>query len=182
VKLLETQADAGRERLTRAQAAVRQAMERIESAADGQRPLAAWERDSAELRARFEGAQVSMTDGARRLAIAEAGEARDELAFLDRQLKVASGSVTFPRADLDRILARLATERAALEREAAQLLAREEGRRKALESAQSELDAARGAASKDGNGTPDSRVSSARSICVACRCRTPTSATTCCAR
>jgi len=73
VKLLETQADAGRERLARAQAAVRQAIERTEGAAEGQRAVAAWERDSAELRARFEGAQVSLTDGARRLAVAEAG-------------------------------------------------------------------------------------------------------------
>jgi potassium-dependent mechanosensitive channel len=152
VKLLEAQADAGRERLARAQAAVRQAIERTEGAAEGQRAVAAWERDSAELRARFEGAQVSLTDGARRLAIAEAGEARDELAFLDRQLKVASGSVTFPRADLDRILARLAAERDTLEREAAQVRTREEARRKALEAAQSELDAARGAAAKAGNG------------------------------
>jgi potassium efflux system protein len=152
VKLLEAQADTGRERLARAQAAVRQANERIERAADGQRPVAAWERDSAELRAWFEGAQVSMTDGAKRLAIAEASEARDELAFLDRQLGAASGSVTFPRADLDRILARLATDRDTLEREAAQVRTREESRRKALETTQSELEAARAAAAKNGNG------------------------------
>jgi small-conductance mechanosensitive channel/chaperonin cofactor prefoldin len=153
VKLLETQGDAGRERLSRAQAAVRQATERTEGAADGQRPVAAWQRDSAELRARFEGAQVAVVDGARRLAIAEADEARDELAFRDKQLRVASAEVTFPRADLDRILARLTSEREALEREAAQARAREEARRKALDAAQAELDAARGAAAKAGGGS-----------------------------
>jgi small-conductance mechanosensitive channel/chaperonin cofactor prefoldin len=152
VKLFEAQADTVRERLARAQAAVRQAIERTEGAADGQRPVAAWERDSAELRARLEGAQVAVIDGARRLAIAEAGEARDELAFLDRQLKVASGSVTFPRADLDRILARLAADRDTLERESAQMRTREESRRKALEAAQSELGTARGAAAKASDG------------------------------
>ncbi len=150
VKLLEAQGDTARERLSRAQAALRQATERTESAAEGQRALAAWERESAELRARFEGAQVALIDAARRLAVAESEEARDEAAFLDRQLKVASGAATFPRADLDRVLARLATERAALEREAAQVRTREEARRAALEAAQAELDAARAAPAGDG--------------------------------
>jgi small-conductance mechanosensitive channel len=152
IKLLEAQADAGRERLARAQAAVRQASERAEGAADGQRGVAAYERDSAELRARFEGGMVAMTDGARRLAGEEAAEARDELAFLDRQLQVASAAVVFPRADLDRILARLTTEREALEREAAEMRTREDARRKALAAAQAELEAERGAAATAGDG------------------------------
>jgi small-conductance mechanosensitive channel len=143
MKLLEAQSDLGRERLSRAQAAVRQATERIESAPEGGRLLAAWERDSAELRARFEGAQLALTEGARRLAAAGADEARDELALLDKQLRVASASVTFPRADLDRILARLAAERQALEGEAVQVRARVDARRKAFEAAETELGAAR---------------------------------------
>jgi small-conductance mechanosensitive channel len=151
-KLLEAQADTARERLGREQAAARQAAEQVEGAPDGQRGALAWERDSAELRARFEGAMVGMTDGARRLAAEQAAEARDELALLDRQLQVASAQVVFPRADLDRILARLATERAGLEREAAQLRTREDARRKALAAAQAELDAARGAAGGARNG------------------------------
>ncbi|HSD41339.1 MAG TPA: mechanosensitive ion channel domain-containing protein [Burkholderiales bacterium] len=152
VKLLEAQGDLAREHLSRAQVGVRQAAERADGAAGDQRALAAWERDTAELRARFEGAQVALTERARRLALADADEARDELAFLDKQLRVASAAVTFPRADLDRILARLAVEREALEREAAQMRPRTDARRKEYEAAQAELDAARGAAAKAGDG------------------------------
>jgi small-conductance mechanosensitive channel len=152
VKLLEAQGDLGRERLSRAQAAVRQAAERTESASEGQRALALWEHDSADLRSRFEGAQVTLTEVARRLALADVDEARDELAFLDRQLQVASAAVTFPRADLDRILARLAAEREALEREAAQMRTRVDDRRKVYDTAQAELDRARGAAASPGDG------------------------------
>jgi small-conductance mechanosensitive channel len=158
VKLLEAQGDLGRDRLARAQAAVRQSAERIERAPEGQRALAAWEHDSTEARARFEGAQVTLTEGARRLALADVDEARDELAFLDKRLRVASASVTFPRADLDRILARLASERQTLEGEAAQLRARVDERRKAFEAAQAELGAARSAAA----GTPDGEARVAR--------------------
>jgi small-conductance mechanosensitive channel len=149
-KLLEARADSGRERLARAQAAARQAAERVEGAPDGQRAAAAWERDFADLRVRLEGAQLTLIEGARRLALEEAGEARDELGFLDKQLEVASAAVAFPRADLDRVLARLATERAALEREASQVRVREEARRKALEAAEAELAAARSAAATRG--------------------------------
>lgn len=149
-KLLEQQADLARERLSRAQAAARQAAERAGDAADAARARAVWERDGAELWARLEGGQLALLDGARRLAAEEAGEARDELAFLDRQLRAASTEVAFPRADLDRVLARLAAEREALEREASQVRAREDARRKALAAAQVELDAARKAAPANG--------------------------------
>jgi hypothetical protein len=85
--------------------------------------------------------------------------AREDLAFLDKQLLVPSASVTFPRADLDRVLARLATERAALERDSAQLRAREQARRKSLDAAQAELNAARGAAARNGaKGAPIARL------------------------
>jgi small-conductance mechanosensitive channel len=151
IKLIEQQSDVGRERLARAQAAARQAAERAADAPDGERGRRAFEREAAELRARLEGAQVALFEVARRLATEEAGEARDELGFLDRQLRLAAASaITFPRADLDRVLARLAAERAALEREAAQARATGQTRRKALAVAQADLDAARTAAPADG--------------------------------
>lgn len=150
LKLIEQQSDVGRERLDRAQAATRQAAERVDDGPVAQRAHLAWERDSADLRARLEGAQLALFEGARRLAAEEAGEARDELGFLDKQLRVASTAVAFPRADLDRVLARLAAERAALEREVGQVRVREDARRKALAAAQAELDAARKAAPGDG--------------------------------
>src|SRR5512134_2014698 len=138
MKLLEQQTDVGRERLSRAQAAARQAAERAGDAPNGERARAVWERDAAALPARLEGAQVALYAAARRLAAEEAGEARDELGFLDKQLRVASTAVAFPRADLNRVLARVAAEREALERDAAQVRAREEVRRKALAAAQAE--------------------------------------------
>jgi small-conductance mechanosensitive channel len=152
LKLLKAQADAVRERLSRTQAAVRQETERFEAAADGQRAMAAWERDAAEQRVRFEGATIGLNDVLQRLATEEAGHARDELAFLERQLAAASSSVVFTRADLDRVLGRLAAERDALEREAAQARTLEGSRRKALDAARVELDAARSNAAKTGDG------------------------------
>jgi len=143
VRLLEQQSDLARERLSRAQAAARQAAERATDGPNGEQGRLAWEREAADLRARLEGAQVALLEVARRLATEEAGEARDELALLERQIRVASAAVAFPRADLDRVLARLAPERAALEREAAQARATEEKRRRALAAAQADLDAAR---------------------------------------
>jgi small-conductance mechanosensitive channel len=148
-KLLAQQAEAARERLSRAQAAARQAAERAADAPDGERARAAWERDAEELGARLEGAQIALFERARQLALEEAGEARDELAFLDKQLRVASAAVAFPRADLDRVLARLAAERAALERDVAQVRVIGEARRKARAAAEAELDAARKAAPGD---------------------------------
>jgi small-conductance mechanosensitive channel len=152
LKLLQAQADAVRERLSRTQAALRQATERVEAAADGPRAMAAWERDTAEQRVRFEGATIGLKDVLQRLATEEAGQARGELAFLERQLAAASSSVVFTRADLDRVLGRLAAERDALEREAAQTRTLEESRRKALDAARVELDAARSNATKTGDG------------------------------
>jgi len=149
-KLIEQQSDLARERLSRAQAAARQAAERATDAPNGERGRLAFERESADLRARLEGAQVAFFEVARRLAAEEAGEARDELGFLDKQLRVATTAVAFPRADLDRVLARLAAERTTLERDAAQARATGQARRKALAAAQAELDAARNAAPADG--------------------------------
>jgi small-conductance mechanosensitive channel len=153
LKLMRTQADIERERLARAQAAARQAAERLEGVPEAQRAATAWERDLAERRARLSAIALTVNDAVQRLSAEQAGEARDEVAFLERQLRIASADIAFSRADLDRVLARLAAERSALEREAVQARATDQARRKALDAVRAELEAARRTPAKPGDET-----------------------------
>jgi small-conductance mechanosensitive channel len=141
--LARAQADAERERLERAQAAARRAAERVAAAPEAERAALTFARELADRQARESAALVALTDLVQRLAAEQAGEAREEVAFLERQLKAASAAVAFPRADLDRVLARIAAERRVLERAATQARSTMETRRKALDAARSELEAAR---------------------------------------
>jgi len=150
--LLKTQAEAARDRLAKAQVAVRQAAERAEREPAAERTPAQWERELADWRARLAAVNVSVLDALQRLAQEQAGEARDEAAFLERQLQAAAAAVSFGKDDLERVLARLAAERQAVDREAAKAQATDQARRKALESARAELAAARAAAARPGEG------------------------------
>lgn len=159
LKLLKGQAETARDRLAKAQVATRQAAERAEGAPAAERAVAEWERELAEWRARLAAVNLSVLDALQRLAQEQAGEARDEVAFLERQLQVASGAVSFGKDDLDRVLSRLAADRQALDREAAKAQATDQARRKALEAARAELAAARAAAAQPGDPTKaDARI------------------------
>jgi potassium efflux system protein len=159
LKLLKSQAETGTDQLAKAQIAARQAAERAERAPPTERAAVEWGVELADWRARLAAVNVSMLDGFQRLAQEDAGEARDEAAFIERQLQTALAAVSFRRDDLDRVLARLGTERTALEREAAKAQATDQARRKALEAARAELAAARAAAAGSGEtaGT-DARI------------------------
>jgi small-conductance mechanosensitive channel len=150
LNLMRTQAEIEREHLGRAQAAARQAAERVENIAEAGRGPALWESDLADNRARLAAAMVSGSAAVQRLAVEQVHEAREEVALLTRQLRAASAEVAFPQADLERVLGRLSAERDALERESAQVRTTAEARRNAHAAARAALDAARRTDAKRG--------------------------------
>ncbi len=117
----------------------------------------AWNRNLAALRVRALGVAVAEMDARIAIAREERDERREELEFAERQVREASKSTTFTRADLDRVLARLDKEKAELERELAELHLRASARREALAKAQAALAAAGDAAWRPGE-SPEAAV------------------------
>jgi small-conductance mechanosensitive channel len=132
------------QRLKEAEAKARLADERAAEAADpAEAARRAWARDLAAVRVRALGVVLAGLDTRAAVVREELAELREELEFAQLQVGEASKSMTFTRADYDRVLAKLDKERDALGSELAEAQALASSRRDALTKAQAALAAAR---------------------------------------
>lgn len=144
VALFARETENTQQRLKEAEAKARLADERAAEATDpAEAARRAWARDLAALRVRALGVVLSGLDTRVAVAREELAELREELEFAQRQVSEASKSMTFTRADYDRVLAKLDKERDALVNELAEAQGLASTRRDALTKAQADLATAR---------------------------------------
>jgi small-conductance mechanosensitive channel len=110
----------------------------------------AWARDLAALRVRALAVVLAGLDGRVAVAREELAEHRDALEFAQTQVSEASQSMTFARADYDRVLAKLDKDKGALLNELAEAQVLASTRRDALTRAQADLAAARDGPARPG--------------------------------
>ena len=151
VALFEGEIETFRRRLKEAEAKARLADERASATTDpAEAARRAWARDLAALRVRALGVVLAGLDRRLEITREEVGEHRDALDFVQRQVSEASKSIAFPRADYDRVLAKIDKEKEALESELVDAQAQASARRDALTRAQADLAAAREAPPRPG--------------------------------
>lgn len=107
----------------------------------GERAIAAWQKDQAELRARNADAMAASIALRYEVLGERLGVAGVELELLERQLETARNGLVFSRADLDKALASLKTSRLTLEQELESSLARDTALRDTLARTRQELNA-----------------------------------------
>ena len=151
VALFEREIETVRLRLKDAEAKARLADERADGTGSPvEAARRAWARDLAALRVRALGVVLAGLDGRVAVAREELAEHRDALEFAQTQVSEASKSMTFARADYDRVLAKLDKDKDALSTELAEAQVLASTRRDALTKAQADL-----AAARDGPARPD---------------------------
>jgi potassium-dependent mechanosensitive channel len=144
VALFEREIETFRQRLKDAEAKARLADERAEgTGGPAEAARRAWARDLAALRVRALGVVLAGLDGRVAVAREELAEHRDALEFAQVQVSEASKSMTFARADYDRVLAKLDKDKDALLSELAEAQALASARRDTLVKAQAVLAGAR---------------------------------------
>jgi len=151
VALFEREIETVRLRLKDAEAKARLADERADgTGSPAEAARRAWARDLATLRVRALGVVLAGLDGRVAVAREELAEHRDALEFAQTQVSEASKSMTFARADYDRVLAKLDKDKDALSNELAEAQVLASTRRDALTKAQADLAAARDGPARPG--------------------------------
>ncbi len=148
--LLAQQVDAWRARLKDAEAKLRLAEEQVSAGGGGESARRAWMRDLAATRVRAYGLVVTSLDTLTEVTRGEVREERMESDYAARRANEAAKQVELTRAELDGALDRLEREKDALERELREIQSQGAARRAALRKAETELDASRSAAPRDG--------------------------------
>ncbi len=114
--------------------------DQLETAKDATRlTRLTWQRALEQLRNRKLAAGVALNETRRRRMEVERAQDRRQLAFVQRQLTVASQHLRFSQADLDQVLAGLDAERRTVDRELAEAETDFEGRQRGLSTAREEL-------------------------------------------
>ena len=169
--LLQGEIESFRQRLKDAEAKARLADERAgEATAPAEAARRAWTRDLAALRVRALGVVLAGLDDRVAVAREELAEHREALEFAQLQVREASKSITFTRADYDRVLGKLDKDQAILQKELTDGQTRASARRDALTKAQAELTAARAAPVPPGESpeaTARRRVELERAVALA---------------
>ena len=151
VALFEREIETVRLRLKDAEAKARLADERADGTGSPvEAARRAWARDLAALRVRALGVVLAGLDGRVAVAREELAEHRDALEFAQTQVSEASKSMTFARADYDRVLAKLDKDKDALSNELAEAQVLASTRRDVLTKAQADLAAARDGPARPG--------------------------------
>ena len=141
-ELLAQQVSQYRDLAKQARVLERQTDDRLaEAQTAGERAIAAWQNDQAELRARNADAMAASIALRHEVLGERLGVAGVELELLQRQLETARTGMVFSRADLDKALASLKTSRLALEQELESSLARDTALRDTLARTRQELNA-----------------------------------------
>ena len=144
VALFAREIETFQQRLKDAEAKARLADERAaETTGPAEAARRAWARDLAALRVRALGVVLSGLDSRVAVAREELAERREEVEFAQLQVTEVSKSMTFTRADYDRVVAKLDKEQDALVNELAEAQVLASSRRDALTKAQASLAAAR---------------------------------------
>jgi potassium efflux system protein len=116
--LLAQELEVVRRTLKMAEGQLRRGQERLEGVADPERiARLTWSRDLAQLRSRVAGADAAQLDTELKLANLELANHRSQVQLLEQQLASVSKEIQFSQADLDKVLADLNKQRAAIEQE-----------------------------------------------------------------
>jgi small-conductance mechanosensitive channel len=115
--LLAQEMEGVRRTLKAAEGQLRQAQERLEGADPERIARLTWSRNLVQLRSRVAGADAARLDAELKLANSELTNHRFQIQLLQQQLAAVSKEVQFSQADLDKVLADLNKQRAAIEQE-----------------------------------------------------------------
>ncbi len=144
------QMEAARGELEGAEESLRQIQERLERRGNAaQSGVLAWSKDQAQLRRRLAAATVAVSDAEAKIADVEIAGYRAQAQLLRKQLGIASSKMTFTEADLAKVLAELKRQQAPLEQELKQAQTRSDAAHRASNDAQSRLDRAQAAQSRE---------------------------------
>ena len=146
--MTESLAESTGQGLRKLQEQARQAAERLEGVQQPtQLERLGWDRDLAQLRERVAAARASMLDMANKEIQEELTEAKQRVAFLDRQRRVAEQDIRFTEQDFEKITVRLDTDHQALASDIERASLQQSVQRRAVAAAEKTLAAARRAAS-----------------------------------
>ncbi|WP_447985958.1 mechanosensitive ion channel domain-containing protein [Nitrospira sp. Nam74] len=159
LNMIELRFGRARELHKSAEERLRQASERVEAAKDpAALARAQWARDMEALRSRTGSIMLTAAERSRKRIEEELAEARDRLAFAQRQLQTAEEHVRFTEEDLNKVRARLTQERQGLDRELQHTIAAEHVQSHALEEAERQLDAMSGRQASRSSGKLTGRM------------------------
>jgi potassium-dependent mechanosensitive channel len=126
--------------LTRAEESIRQLNEQLEGAKDpAEAARLSWQRELERLRSQVAAASLGVLDAERQLRQESLAESRTRLGWLQRQLVIAEADTKFTHADLDRVMARIESDRQRLERELSEAQAGWSTALQAVEAAREEV-------------------------------------------
>jgi small-conductance mechanosensitive channel len=126
--------------LTQAEGKIRQLNEQLEGAKDPAAvALLSWQRELEHLRSQVAAAGVGALDSERLLRQESMAESHTLLDWLQRQIVLADANARFTQADLDKVTARIESDRQQLERELSEAKARSSTALEALEASRERL-------------------------------------------
>lgn len=156
--MTESLAESTGHALRKAQEQARQAAERLEGVQQpAQLERLGWDRDLVQLRERVAAARAGMLETAKKEIQEELTEAKQRLAFLDRQQRVAEHDIRFTEQDFEKITMRLDTDHQALASDIERASLQQSAQRRAVAAAEKTLAAARRPASSTAKPPAGSR-------------------------
>ena len=143
VSMIDQLIGENRTALTQAEGKIRQLDEKLEDAKDPATvALLSWQREMEHLRNQVAAAGVGALDSERLLRQESLTESHLRLDWLQRQIVIADANARFTQADLDKVTARIESDRQQLERELSAALARSSTALQALDTARERLGSA----------------------------------------
>ena len=140
LSLLDQSIEENRATLKQAEGSIRQLNEQLEAAQDpAVRARLSWQRDLDQLRSQVAAATLGLLDSERQLQQERSTSSHTRIAWLQQRLVMADAGTKFTEADLEKIVARLETERRQLEEELTAAETRQRMAVRALEASRQEL-------------------------------------------